>query len=658
MSVNYTGLNTNQNFSSSYDNNSSETKKYEREQKINQMKQKSVQKVEDYENTKRIKNLFKKPAFKWAVGIGTFAVLWLSGKGIEHHLARSGDGKKTYLSFLGSIGDNISDGFKNGINGLGEKCKWFKNLTDNISTGYSNMKTNITKWAKNNTFFSCFIDPGKESHATFSMAKSMEGGVATQYINELADVFFRNPLSGKSDGRVFDKKGKPLAITLEALENCLQRVCGDKYLNLEDLTSKAVNAASGARDDFEKVINEIYNSQNLKGKWCYGSMNYGKGGLENLKKAGTFPQKIACLWNTVIQTITGRKCNFDTALHKLDVIQGRDTVAKTKLGKGLAKTGLYATEAIMNNTAGWFGSMALQAYFLSNVIEETATADKEDRGKVLAESVFREIGSLMTLGFSINVINKFASLRGIGMSAEQFQALQEQTNYINNAVFSGNNTTAFASRAIQNGKWKIGGSTLAEAHKNLKELKKIEKGALKWYHYPAKWLGHICHWGRGNVKPVEQGFFGGIKKFFTYSLPGFIGGLGRGLVGTFVIDDKKTKVLEYIPHKLFGKPKDRSEVAQRDAMMERQERIQENQVIVKELAGRLSQHPELRQVIQQSPELQQAINKDLSLLVAMLDEADEKKRQIEYQKQQNKIESLQRMSSYTNQGQNQNIAYA
>ena len=96
MSVNYTGLNTNQNFSSSYDNNSSETKKYEREQKINQMKQQSVQKVEDYENTKRIKNLFKKPAFKWAVGIGTFAVLWLSGKGIEHHLARSGDGKKTY----------------------------------------------------------------------------------------------------------------------------------------------------------------------------------------------------------------------------------------------------------------------------------------------------------------------------------------------------------------------------------------------------------------------------------------------------------------------------------------------------------------------------------------------------------------------------------
>lgn len=651
MSVNYTGLSANQNFSSSYDN-TNDTKRYEREQKLNQMKQKSVQKVEDYENTKRIKNLFKKPAFKWAIGIGTFAVLWLTGKGIENHLAGSGNGKKTYLSFLGSIGDTISDGFKNAIDGIGKKCKWFKNLTDNVSAGYSNMKTKVTKWARNNTFFSCFVDPGKESHATFSMAKSMEGGVSTQYINELADVFFRNPIAGKSDGRVFSKNGKEYSITMEKLQDCLDKVCPNKYRNLEDLTLKAVNCANGARDDFEAVIREIYKSQNLKGKWCYGSMNYGKGGLENLKKASTLPQKLTCLWNSAMQTLTGRKCNFDTAIHKLDVIQGRDTVAKSKLGKGLAKTGLYATEALLNNTAGWFGSMALQAYFLSNVIEETATADKEDRGKVLAESIFREIGSLMTLGFSINVINKFASLRGIGMSPAQFQALQDQTNYINNAVFNGEHATAYASKSIQNGKWKVGGATLAEAHKNLKELKKLEKGALKWYHYPAKAIGHICHWGRGHVKPVEQGFFGWIKKIFTYSIPGFIGGLGRGIVGMFVIDDKKTKVLEYIPHKLFGKPKDRTEVAKRDAMLERQERIQENQVIVQELASRLAQHPDLRQFILKNPELQEAINKDISLLVDMLDEADEKKKQAELQRQKNRIESLQRMSSYTNQDEN------
>lgn len=654
MSISYTGLNTNQHFTSSYDN-ASDTKRHEREQKLGQMKQKSVQKVEDYENTKRIKNLFKKPAFKWAVGIGTFALLWLTGKGIEKHLSRSGDGKKTYLSFLGSVGDAISDGFKNAIDGIGNKCKWFKNFTDNVSAGYSNMKTKITKWAKNNTFLSCFIDPGKESHATFSLAKSMEGGVSTQYINEIADVFFRNPIGGKSDGRVFSKNGQAFSISMARLEKCLQDKCGTKYSSLEDLTSKAVNSAPEARDDFAIVMREIYDKLHLKGKWCYGSMNYGKGGLENLKKAGTFPKKIACLWNTAIQTITGRKCNFDSALHKLDVIQGRDNIAKSKLGKGLAKTGLFATEAIMNNTAGWFGSMALQAYFLSNVIEETATADKEDRGKVLAESVFREIGSMLTLGFSINVINKFASLRGIGMSAKQFQALQDQTNYINNF---GSNATAIASRTIEGTKWKVGGSTMQEAMKNLKDLQKIEKGALKWYHYPAKWVGHICHWGRGRVRPAETGIVGGIKKFFTYTIPGVVGGLTRGLVGMFVIDDKKTKVLEYIPHKLFGKPKDRTEIAQRDALMERQQRIQENQVIVKELAGRLSQHPELRELIEQSPQLQEAINKDLTLLVAMLDEADEKKKQAEFQKQQNRIASLQKMSSYTTQGQNQNVAYA
>lgn len=652
MSVNYTGFSPNQHFTSSYDNNTNDTKRYEREQKLNQMKQKSVKKVEDYENTKRIKKLFKKPAFKWLVGIGTFAFLWLTGKGIEQHLAKSGDGKKTYLSFLGSVGDAISDGFKNAIDGIGKKCKWFKNFTDNVSTGYSNMKTNITKWAKNNTFFSCFVDPGKESHATLSMAKSMEGGVSTQYIGEIADVFFRNPIGGRSDGRVFSKNGKAYSLSAETLQNCLEKICGGRYRDVEELTSKAYNGIKGARDDFEAVVREIYKSQNLKGKWCYGSMNYGKGGLEYLKKAKTFPEKISCLWNTAIQFITGRTCNFDTAIHKLDVIQGRDTVAKSTFGKSLAKTGLYATEALFNNTAGWFGSMALQAYCLSSVIEETATADKEDRGKVLAESVFREIGSLLTLGFSINVINKFASLRGIGMSAAQFQALQDQTNYINNAVFSGENVTAFASKAIPNGKWKIGGLTLAEAHKNLNELKKLEKGALKWYHYPAKWIGHICHWGRGRVRPVETGLFGWVKKIFTYTIPGVVGGLGRGIVGTFVIDDKKTKVLEYIPHKLFGKPKDRNEVAKRDAMLERQERIQENQVIVKELAARLAQHPELRQVILKNPELQEAINKDISLLVDMLDEADEKKKQAEFQRQQNRIESLQRMSSYTNQGQN------
>lgn len=657
MSVGYTGLNTNTSYSNSY-NNASDKKRYEREQKLEQMKQKSVQKVEDYENTKRIKNLFKKPAFKWAVGLGTFACLWLLGKGVENHFARSGDGKKTYLSFLGSVGDAISDGFKNVIDGIGKKCKWFKNFTDNVSTGYSNMKTNITNWAKKNKFFSCFVDSGKESHPTFFLARSMEGGVSTQYINELADVFFRNPIAGKSDGRVFTKDGKAFSISMEALEKCLTEVCSNKYLNLDDLTIKAVNSVPEAREDFDRVIRKIYESQSLKGKWCYGSMNYGKGGFENLKKAGTFPKKIACLWNTFIQELTGRKCNFDTAIHKLDVINKSDNIAKSKLGKGLAKTGLYATEAIMNNTAGWFGSMALQAYFLSNVIEETATADKEDRGKVLAESAFREIGSLMTLGFSINVINKFASLRGIGMSAKQFQALQEQTNYINNTIFKGANTTSMASKAIAGTNWKYGGATIQEAMKNLKDLQKIEKGALKWYHYPAKWFGHICYWGRGRVKPAETGIIGGIKKFFTYTIPGVVGGLTRGLVGMFVIDDKKTKVLEFIPHVIFGKPKDRTEAAQRDALMERQQKVEENQVIVKELAGRLSQHPELREVIKQSPELQKAINEDLSLLVAMLDEADEKKKQAEFQKQQNKIASLQRMSSYTTQGQNQNVAYA
>lgn len=653
-SVSYSGIGTNTNYSTSYDN-SSDKKRYEREQKIEHIKQKSVQKIENSENNKRLKKLFKNPAFKFGVCVLTFGIMWLTGKGLERHFSKSGEGKKTYLTVLGSIGDAITNGFTKAIDWLGKKCKWFKRFTHNVSSGYSNMKTKVSNWAKNNKFFSCFVDPGKESHATFSLAKTMEGGVSYQYINEINDVFLINPFCGKSDGRVWDKSGKMFVLARDTIESLFNKYCGGRYLDVNDLVSKAANGVEGARKDFDSLIRKIYKDKNLKGKWCYGSLNSGQG-FEYLKTATSLPQKISCLWNGFIQLLTGRKCNFDTAIHKLDVIQGADNIAKTKLGKGLAKTGLFATEAIFNNTAGWFGSMAIQAYALSSVIEDTVTADKEDRGKVLAESAFREIGSLITLGFSTKVINKFASLRGIGMSAEQFQALQNQTNYINNTIFNGEKFNATASKSI--GKWQIGGQTLAEAHQNLKALQKLEKGALKWYEYPIKWIGHICHWGRGRVRPVETGFLGGIKKFFTYTIPGFIGGLGRGLVGMYVIDDKKTKFLEYIPHKLFGKPKDRSEIAQRDALMEEQQRIHENKVIIEELAGRLSQHPELRELIQKSPELQKAIDKDLSLLVAMLDEADEKKKQAEFQKQQNRIASLQRMSSYTTQGQNQNVAYA
>ena len=657
-SVSYSGIGTNTNYSTSYDN-SSDKKRYEREQKIEHIKQKGVQQIENSENNKRLKKLFKNPAFKIGVCVLTFGILWATGKGLEWHFSKSGEGKKTYLTVLGSIGDAITNGFTKAIDWLGKKCKWFKRFTHNVSSGYSNMKTKVADWAKNNKFFSCFVDPGKESHATFSFAKAMEGGVAYQYINEINDVFLINPFGGKSGNRVWDKLGTAKEFKREMVEKYFNELtcCSGKYLDINDLVSKAANGIGDARKDFDSLIRKTYNKANLKGKWCYGSLNSGRG-FEYLKEAGTLPQKISCLWNGFIQLLTGRKCNFDTAIHKLDVIQGANNIAKTKLGKGLAKTGLFATEAIFNNTAGWFGSMAIQAYALSNVIEETATADKEDRGKVLAESVFREIGSLITLGFSTKIINKFASLRGIGMSAKQFQALQDQTNYINSTIFKGQNATSMASKAIDGTNWKIGGRTLAEAHQNLKALQKLEKGALKWYEYPIKWFGHICHWGRGRVRPVETGFWGGIKKFFTYTIPGFVGGIGRGLVGTYVIDDNKTKCLEYIPHKLFGKPKDRSEIAQRDALMERQQRIQENQVIVKELAGRLSQHPELRELILKSPELQEAIDKDPSLLVAMLDEADEKKKQAEFQKQQNRIASLQRMSSYTIQGQNQNVAYA
>lgn len=654
-SVSYSGIGTNTNYSTSYDN-SSDKKRYEREQKIEHIKQKGVHQIENSENNKRLKKLFKNPAFKIGVGVLTFGILWVTGKGLERHFSKSGEGKKTYLTVLGSIGDAITNGFTKAIDWLGKKCKWFKRFTDNVSSGYSNTKTKVSNWAKNNKFFSCFVDPGKESHATFSLAKTMEGGVSYQYINEINEVFLRNPFFGKSGERVWDKSGKMFGLARDTIESLFNQCCGGRYLDVNDLVSKAANDVEGAKDDFEHLIRKIYKDKNLKGKWCYGSLNSGKG-FEYLKTATTLPQKISCLWNGFIQWLTGRKCNFDTAIHKLDVIQGADNIAKTKLGKGLAKTGLFATEAIFNNTAGWFGAMAIQSYVLSNVIEATATADKEDRGKVLAESIFSDIGSMLTLGFSTKIINKFASLRGIGMSAKQFQALQDQTNYINNTIFSGTNANATASKTI--GKtWKIGGQTLAEAHQNLKALQKLEKGALKWYEYPIKWIGHICHWGRDRVRPVETGFWGGIKKFFTYTIPGFVGGLGRGLVGTYVIDDNKTKCLEYIPHKLFGKPKDRTEIAQRDALMERQQRIQENQVIVEELDSRLSQHPEVMHLIDQSPELRKAVNSDLSLLVAMLDEADEKKKQAEFQKQQNRIASLQRMSSYTTQGQNQNVAYA
>ena len=51
MSVNYNPMGTNPGFASVYDN-TNDQKRIEREQKFNRMKEKSVQKVEDYEHPK------------------------------------------------------------------------------------------------------------------------------------------------------------------------------------------------------------------------------------------------------------------------------------------------------------------------------------------------------------------------------------------------------------------------------------------------------------------------------------------------------------------------------------------------------------------------------------------------------------------------------
>ena len=92
-SVSYSGIGTNTNYSTSYDN-SSDKKRYEREQKIEHIKQKGVQKIENSENNKRLKKLFKNPAFKFGVCVLTFGILWLTGKGLERHFSKSGEVKK------------------------------------------------------------------------------------------------------------------------------------------------------------------------------------------------------------------------------------------------------------------------------------------------------------------------------------------------------------------------------------------------------------------------------------------------------------------------------------------------------------------------------------------------------------------------------------
>ncbi len=606
-----------------------------------QSRETSFEKAEEEKRKKSIakektKKLLENPLVSIGIFSAVLSLLLVSCKGINKNLAK--DYHDTFIGKLGDLGDNITDKFNKFI----KKHKSLDDIHSKLSNSYEKTKTKVVNWAKNNSVLSCFM-PGKRSVAEFSMAKSYEGGVPTQFIFEADDMLETlASVQHNKQGKSIDEAFGSLIRSLGTKKHNPNKPKFANYMELREKAQQNPGKYAKYYDElFEKIKQNpeyantkvfkggMYKNVVLGGRYVEVYSN-GIAHLEFEKAEGIFA-KVKNIFQLAIQKITRRDMYIEGTQNKLRAATQNKKVYsdlhKSSLGRGLSKSALFITENFTNGTAGGICSMAMQAMIWQGIIKSVIGAEEGEKKKVLAENVVTDLGMFMLMPFAIKAVGMMGGLKNIGRTTEQVKATKKLIKEHNIHQLSGE---------------LIKKSDYDASRKAIKSMfnKDVK---LKFWQYPIQWFGTIIDWGRSRIRPYtapmpqQAGFLGrlssdlknGFKTLILWTIPGVVGGVGRGFIGS-KINSKLGETLATVPHAIVGKPKD-SIYSSNDNNQLSEEDSKQVQLYLKE---KLEANPEVYLIIKQQPEIYHAIEQNPTLLFSLIDMVEEEKANLKIQKQQ------------------------
>ena len=654
----------------------------------------------------KLKQAFENPWVQIGSYVTIFAGLMLGAKGINKNISK---GSKSYLGKIGNLGDKISTFFSKNIETMKTKNGKFGKFYDKVADGFKETKETTSNWLKTNKYTSMFFDSSKESSAVNQFANMMRNGVRAQYVMDFDDQI-KNLCRVSKGGKIVDAKtGRSIDqaknITEEAITSLLQDLSVNKklkgsYESIDDLKMKATSNQEAYEDllTFWQKIGEKYNLKGakFKGSNVYSQTMYKKDGkwvVEVFDDAGkatpkdydsmSGKERLKANWKNFWQKALYRDVYFDGFEYQNKIACGLETyaketnnsIAKTELGQKLQRFALYTTENFTNGTAGGVCSIAMQVMPLAMIASATIQAEPEDRFKTFMEELFTDLGFFMLLGVQVNIINKLAGLKYVGMTGEQIKNFRQFNNVINTDVAKSGKLSQDLTLVIDDlHKIELKAGTLyKDVIKERKNFLKQCRKNNKWYDKPIQWAGSVANWGRDRIRPMTKhakineggnaalnitkeagcAVANGVSTFFNYGIPGWVGGLARFGVGMFVISPQVSNALALIPHAIFGTPKNSSYVfgkneAEKEKERQEQEMASKEQAFQQELLQRIEANPEVLYIAQENPEIMAEIEKDPMVLLALIESVEAEKAKLQKQQDIQQIRQLQSMSPYTN----------
>ena len=234
----------------------------------------------------------------------------------------------------------------------------------------------------------------------------------------------------------------------------------------------------------------------------------------------------------------------------------RTMMAKTPLGKGMAKGSLRTLEGLTNGMAGGPLGTVFQAFCFAQAFKEAHEAPKGEKFSTFMHVVVNDLGSYLLMTSSKDLVYRAAGNKYRGMTKEGISAFRDFLTNANAANLSGQALKiAKAQRklflkGVSPDAVKAFGEAVTKNPGTFQSAMKTAmkgKAKLKFWERPLKSIGNVLGMGLDSLKG------GPLKKF--PKLKGVAGGALRFGLVMMVVAPILLKPITKVCHMIFGTPK-------------------------------------------------------------------------------------------------------
>jgi len=234
----------------------------------------------------------------------------------------------------------------------------------------------------------------------------------------------------------------------------------------------------------------------------------------------------------------------------------KNLMARTPLGKGMAKGSLRTLEGLTNGMAGGPIGVIFQAYCFAQAFKEAHEAPKGEKFSTFMHVVVNDLGSYLLMTSSKDLVYMAAGNKYRGMTKEGISAFREFIKNVNASEISGTALKIAKAqkklflKGVSPDKVKAFGEAVTKNPAGFRTaMKDAMKSApkLKFWERPLKAAGKVLGMGLDSIKA------GPFKKF--PKLRGVAGGALRFGLVMMVVAPILLKPITKVCHMIFGTPK-------------------------------------------------------------------------------------------------------